>query len=341
MNTFKRARSFPRRYHRDFLYSTRYYALDIGGTSQLPASPTGTPEKKQLRGPALHHRHPISTLNSAVLKPTDYLDVSSKTMIRIRLQKSDRLQPIAYLGDPHRHFVPFPPHSAGFLYYHETAHASPLEGSVRLRVTPDKEPSSFSRGQDLLLPSGCPWQTILPQISTHKETAGFRDLLLHEKLVTEQQLERCRRVFAGRSVIYPHYILFRLTQEFPVHFHQAISLTTVGKDTLYRLNLNSTFVSTRDYVACYPWHGSALARFERAPVTDPMSRLVRLRFTKILSPPVCAQRNYNGRVLKPEEGELLTLQIRGRAPAPWAYNIDSKSQPGVAFRALWDDTSIQ
>ncbi|KAJ6566755.1 hypothetical protein B0H19DRAFT_713692, partial [Mycena capillaripes] len=73
-------------------------------------------------------------------------------------------QRIVYSQDNHQR-APFPPQSSGFLYYHKNPSALPMEGSVRLRVTPDKEPSSFSRGQDLLIPSGCPWQIILPQNS--------------------------------------------------------------------------------------------------------------------------------------------------------------------------------
>jgi hypothetical protein len=61
-----------------------------------------------------------------------------------------------------------------------------LEGGVRFRVASDKAPSSFDHGHDLLLPSGLPWQIILPQVACYKNLAATRDQLLKEHLVTSR-----------------------------------------------------------------------------------------------------------------------------------------------------------
>ncbi|KAJ6566118.1 hypothetical protein B0H19DRAFT_1066463 [Mycena capillaripes] len=242
-----------------------------------------------------------------------------------------------YCVDRHRRYVPFPPQSTGFLYFHKEPNALPMEGSVRLRVTPDQEPSSFRRGHDLLLPSGCPWQVILPQIASQRVQTGFRHQLLHENLVTPEQLEQCRTVFGTRKM-YTQFILFRATQEFPVHFGGSLCLTVVGNDKLHPLRFASLFAASHKKHRYFPWQGSALARFERS--TSAEHRSVHLRITKIVNPSSYTVENYTGRILKPQEGELLTQRKYGHAPAPWAYDMDSQTDRAVAFRALWDNNPI-
>ncbi|KAJ7844832.1 hypothetical protein B0H13DRAFT_1546052, partial [Mycena leptocephala] len=66
-------------------------------------------------------------------------------------------------------------------YYHRDPHATPLEGSLRFRVTADKDTAAF---HDLLLPSGCPWQIILPQLACRSNYSRILNELLEQKLVT-------------------------------------------------------------------------------------------------------------------------------------------------------------
>jgi hypothetical protein len=45
---------------------------------------------------------------------------------------------------------------------------------------------------------------------------------------------------------------------------------------------------------------------------------------------------YNCLPLKPEEGQLLTVQRAGKVPEPWAHDIDGKTKACAVLRSLWD-----
>ncbi|KAJ7113930.1 hypothetical protein C8R44DRAFT_740806 [Mycena epipterygia] len=287
----------------------------------------------------------ISTLTPKLLTPEDVLDLSRKKKIRINFPGASILNDarLGYIntgkggGQGGGDQIPFPPHSRGFLYYHSEPHAAPLEGGLRFRVTSDNSPSSFPRGQDLLAPWGLPWQIILPQISCNTDYIAVSDQLLHENLVKEEQLSRCRDIF-GERLIYPQYILYRLDSPFLLNFASPIWLTAVG-DELHTLPLAPLKDRDSEKKPCNPWTGSAVARFERSP-RHPGRRVVRLRFLKIVQPVECTMEGYNGRVLEPEEGQLLTVSSYRHAAEPWAYDIDRKTRLGAALRVLWDKSGI-
>ncbi|KAJ7890383.1 hypothetical protein B0H13DRAFT_2040375 [Mycena leptocephala] len=225
-------------------------------------------------------------------------------------------------------WIPFPEHSEGFLYYHHDPHTTPLEGSIRLRVTSDRAPS-------------IPWQIIMPQLACCKTYKAIRDRLLDESLVTPAELERCRAIFANGRRLTPSLIIFRLNQEFPVNFSAYLfTLTAVG-EVLHTIKIGSVFTTTLDDVLIFPWTGSALVHFE--PSTLPKyagRRVIHMRIVKLVNPVACTVQNYKGRILRPEEGELLTISLRGGPSEPWAYDIDSKTKLAAGLRALWDATSI-
>ncbi|KAJ6488949.1 hypothetical protein C8R45DRAFT_993252 [Mycena sanguinolenta] len=290
-------------------------------------------------GPTRHRRAPmLSTLNPLLLLPSDYLDLSGKTRSAVSFP-TKRIGSRAILPyqwrNPRR--LPFPPRSAGFLYYHRDRNAAPLEGSISFRVTSKSEPASFDAGHDLLLPSGLPWRIILPQIACHTELTALRAQLLQEKLVTETQLSQCLAML-GQGYIYPELTLFRLNQEFPIRFSGGLKLATVG-DAIHRFQLNAPLFTWMENG--YPWAGSGLACFE--PSTDPRHsgrRVIRMRITKIVDP-VSSIVN-QGTLLKPEAGKLLTrLNPHSRKFEPWKYDLDAKNNATAAgLRALWDNSRI-
>ncbi|KAJ7240131.1 hypothetical protein B0H12DRAFT_57328 [Mycena haematopus] len=100
------------------------------------------------------------------------------------------------------------------------------------------------------------------------------------------------------------------------------------------------FRMKRDGKDVAPWTGSAVARFESSTSPEHAGRrVVCLRIVKIVTPFSCTVEQYKGRIVKPEEGQLLTMCVRGRAPAPWSYDIDAKnSAPASALRVLWDNS---
>ncbi|KAF8194032.1 hypothetical protein K438DRAFT_1969329 [Mycena galopus ATCC 62051] len=234
--------------------------------------------------------------------------------------------------------IPFPDECAGFLYYHRVPHAPPLEGSIRLRVTPDNAPWSLQRGRDLLLPSGNPWQIILLQIASRKQYTGMSAQLLAENLVTQQQLTSCRSLF-GYAKTLPENILFRLSQQFVVDLSSNIRLTVVGK-ALHSICWD-LFGIRPENKARFPWAGSALVRFE--PSTSPEHsgrRVVFLRVLRIITP---VSPRFQHRMLKPEEGKLLAVSPPGGGSKPWSYDIDAHrrapkcSTHAIALGDLWDN----
>ncbi|KAJ7798197.1 hypothetical protein B0H14DRAFT_3492807 [Mycena olivaceomarginata] len=104
----------------------------------------------------------ISTLNPALLRPSDHLDFSHYEEVIIRFPRSlQRTYALfCYYSLGHRQTGPFPADCAVFLYYWtpQDKDRPPLrlglEGSVRLQLTSD--PLSFEAGEDLRLPTGAP-----------------------------------------------------------------------------------------------------------------------------------------------------------------------------------------
>ncbi|KAF7334988.1 hypothetical protein MVEN_02249000 [Mycena venus] len=284
----------------------------------------------------------ISTLNPALLVSSDYIDLShlSRKIIGFPKSRRDTLAEFRYEQTRNGVCIPFPPQTAGFLYYYRDRGAAPLEGGVRFRVTSNNTPSSFHRGHDLPSPSGIPWEINLPQIAGRSSYSRIRDQLLKENIVTPEHLAQCHAIFGDRHIISP-FTIFRLTQEFPVNFSSHIVLTVVG-ETLHTLKATSVFQAVKDGKAYLPWIGSGLARFE--PSTRPEHtgrRVVHLRITKIVTPVSLGVEKYPGRVMKPEEGQLLTVSLHRRIPEPWAYDIDAKdTHIAAALRVLWDNSRI-
>ncbi|KAF7368337.1 hypothetical protein MVEN_00155100 [Mycena venus] len=324
-------KEFPSLNRATYWVSTRAYTAHNNPASRGP------------RKPPLEHSSPhgymmIYTLNPALLQFRDHLDLSRRqpTTIQFPTSQSDTLALLCY--ERHQRLdLPFPDRSSGFLYYHRDRHAAPCEGSIRLRVTSDDDPSSFSDGQDLHLLSGCPWQIILPQVACRRNLSRFRDQLLEESLVTEQQIAQCRRVFGDRKRILPETTLFRLAQEFPVSFTSGIYLTVVGEET-HSFSFQEIFGVIYHGKRTFPWAGSALARFEPSARPEHLGRrVVHLRITKIVTPVSCNFEASIGRMMKPAEGELLNVFRHGPNPEPWAIDIDNTRSPAApALRVLWE-----
>ncbi|KAJ7106909.1 hypothetical protein C8R44DRAFT_322675 [Mycena epipterygia] len=284
-----------------------------------------------------HNLNIISTLNPNLLKTGDFLNLSRRTSITIQFPDTVGAgQPLQYTRSDKNSRIPFPLRSRGFLYYHSEPSAGPLEGSLRFRLTMDNSPSSFVRGEDLHAPWGLPWEIVLPQIACRAEYTKIREQLLHEGLATEDQLSLCRDIF-HKQPIHSRYTLFRLNSTFLAHFSR-MRLTIVG-DALHALVLDAPFKDTGSNT--FPWTGSALFRFEPSSRAEHAGRrVVHLRIVKIIEPVEPLVEGYNGRVLKPEEGELLAISSERRAAEPWSYDIDRKAKSAAALRVLWEKSGL-
>ncbi|KAJ7664857.1 hypothetical protein B0H17DRAFT_295631 [Mycena rosella] len=280
----------------------------------------------------------VSTLTPSLLTPADYIDLSGKARAAVHFPTSETHDFFPYTSAGN---IPFPKHSRGFLYYQSDAHAGPLEGSIRFRLTPDNSPASFPRGQDLRAPSGFPWQILLPQVACRDHYTFIGAQLVHEKLITLDQLSRCRAVFASRARMAPQHTVFRLDSPFYVNFAKHLTVTVVG-DQLHDVNLGYLFW-VREYSQKYfPWTGSAIARFERSTLREhAQRRAVSMRIVEILTPvtPTRDLQSARSRIIRPEEGQLFTVCPNGPLD-PWAYEIDSNpTKTADALRVLWDNSS--
>ncbi|KAJ7732360.1 hypothetical protein DFH07DRAFT_144192, partial [Mycena maculata] len=219
--------------------------------------------------------------------------------------------------------TPFPPQACGYLYYHPPPPRAPLGGSLRLRVSSDD-----ALGSDLMLPNGLPWEIVLPRIVRYKHCVGALQRLLEDGLLTTTTVEHCRNVFAGRPLI-PRQLIFHLEQPFALSMEQSkLQLTIVGHDKL------GSFVKEKlfgDPGPRYPFKGAVLARFELSP--DRVYFFMRI--VKIVSPVVCCEDGYDGRVVAPQEGGFLSYRIGG-VTRPWALRIASRSSAASALRLLVD-----
>ncbi|KAJ7119221.1 hypothetical protein C8R43DRAFT_1077120 [Mycena crocata] len=282
------------------------------------------------------HAHVLSTFNPSLLKSTDLLDISERTHIRFCLPSfvgpgdHTSLQYFAHFRFPHG--------SKGFLYYHSEPHWTALEGGIRFRVAPEGNPASFASGKDLLLPSGFTWQVILPQLACRTDYLLTGQQLLREGLVTEEQLSRCRALFAGKRIS-PQYTLFRIDSPFIVNFASKLSLTVVAS-SVHQIQLSVMFAAYVNHKRFHPWTGSALACFEISRLPEHAGRRVlHLRFLKMFEPVTCAVTHSTGRIVEPREGELFSVRFRGNAAEPWAWDIDNRDEPcSIALRELWDSS---
>ncbi|KAJ7183943.1 hypothetical protein C8R46DRAFT_1344595 [Mycena filopes] len=280
----------------------------------------------------------ISTVNPLSLQPNDFLDLSGRHLPSIgfgaALEGPNPTIPYRSVGARR---APFPPQSHGFLYFHRDPDAAPLEGGLRFRLSENELPSSFKAGRDLLLPTGLPWQLILPQLLRPRFQKVIAELQ-RENLITTAQITRCHGVFGRRRYLFPAFILFRLAQEFPVDFGIDPSLSIVAELLLeVRLFPFSFRPGARERI--FPFTGTGLARFEPL-VTADGRRVVHLRITKIMTPVVCKSPEYLERIAEPKEGELLTVAPRGGAARPWELDIDQDTERAAALGALWPTTRV-
>jgi hypothetical protein len=211
----------------------------------------------------LRLRRIISTLDPSRITSADYLDALARASMAVAFPTQNSL--VTLLQYVARSDIalapsirkPFPAHAHGFLYCNIGPHHRECEPyvSVRLRVTADNSPSSFPSGEDLLAPSGFPWQISLIQLACRDSCAGLAQQLVLENLVTTEQLSRCRSLLTRhkRRSMNPEYTLFGIHSQFLVNFKAPLYLNVVAK-TLHSVQVPHKF-SEQKPNACHPWTG--------------------------------------------------------------------------------------
>ena len=99
--------------------------------------------------------HAISTLRPDKIKPSDFMDISGMWAVRPYIQSIVKDVAIRYAFS--RQPMPFPLGTHGFFYYVRPKPEQAISGEVRFRITPEADPTSFTRGHDLSKPKSLPW----------------------------------------------------------------------------------------------------------------------------------------------------------------------------------------
>ena len=161
--------------------------------------------------------------------PADFLSLSGKKWPRLMLPRFGSVQ-LNYGSDNEtRRWMPFPPDSHGFLYYHTPPKAPPFAGEIRFRCSSD--PDSFHDGKDLLSLEQTPWSIPLYDLVNRTSYTVLRNQLIHDGLISPQMLEKWakenlphgpERSRAGSVLYYFHQPFFH---RFDKHFLSFYAVT--------------------------------------------------------------------------------------------------------------------
>ncbi|KAJ7468240.1 hypothetical protein B0H11DRAFT_45644 [Mycena galericulata] len=286
-------------------------------------------------------RRILTSLNPSHLANADFLDISGHRSLRISFldsisSKGDR---IYYLHSPQGRVL-FPPKTRGFFYFRSAADLSPLAGRLRFRITQSELTSSFPDGQDLLWPSGSPWEVLLAPIAMRKNYTKCLDHLLSKNLVTEEHVSLCRSIFGKHGNLNPASVIFSMKQSFIVGFSSAPPLSIVGPTELRMVHATSLFCHGRNY----PYGGSARVRFDCSSLPQHAGRRVLvLRILEMIRPVQVLIPKYDGLILLPKAGELLPIcrpsgTKKLNTSGPWSIDLDQRdTKVTKALRLLWTD----
>ncbi|EDR13135.1 uncharacterized protein LACBIDRAFT_308639 [Laccaria bicolor S238N-H82] len=267
-------------------------------------------------------RPPVSTLDQRKLSPTDWLDLSGRMQLSISFRnKLDRDSEwrAYYRRLTANRRLPFPPHSSGFLYYHQPPGAPLLAGELRFRLTSNHLPESFNQGEDCLTPEGDAWKIplfVLHHTPFHRDVYqqlrvdGFVSDALDSQLKSIAQTSVCPR---STSVI-----LHSLHQVFPVDFSATtFRFFVVGNSTLQNVFIFPFHLRGQGRASSYTSKG--LVRFELSTLPEHAgTRTVVMRVVKLVGDPG----PYMGED-RPQEGALvLRHHPAGGKPKLFSLNVD-------------------
>jgi hypothetical protein len=205
---------------------------------------------------SLSPRARFSTLTPSKLQPTDWIDFSKKERPHIfyhppRLAaEPERVSGTVYFRSPDgavlqtKHTGPrwsplFPEWATGFLYVHSPA-GYPAAREVRLRCVPAADPAMFTKGGDLMLPTGLPWAVRFFALNK-KRNAPLRMCLIQEGFVRDEELRQ------WEGALFRPQVVVEAGQPFILDF-ASTTTTTVSIADGYTLHV----VRLRDLTSCGP-----------------------------------------------------------------------------------------
>jgi hypothetical protein len=180
----------------------------------------------------------ISTLHPELLQETDYLDLSSKSVLAAWNRETQKLLGYrrAMMTYSPRNPQPFPPGSRGFLYYTAPPGLPPTAGEIRFRITPSSSPTSFHQGSDLLGPFGMPWRVQVFSRASSSSWGTLFESLLRDGQITLSVFSDMQAIIGPSKRTTPINCLFSLEQPFPHEFStwmDGFSVVARGKLTRF------------------------------------------------------------------------------------------------------------
>lgn len=158
----------------------------------------------------------LSTLCPKRLYPSDLTDLSGVAHPKVKLPCGKTL---LYYHGYQLKFVPFPPGTRGFLYYHSPPKAPPFIGEVRFRLASDLD--SFHNGVDLLsADKPFPWSISALALANQSTYANLRKQLLTDGVVSEAALDKWAedKLPHEPGRVMGHDVLYYLRQPFFLRF---------------------------------------------------------------------------------------------------------------------------
>ncbi|KDQ57788.1 hypothetical protein JAAARDRAFT_275537 [Jaapia argillacea MUCL 33604] len=130
----------------------------------------------------------LNTLLPEKLSRSDFLDLSScMEIVFLRSGKPTctlYYNPLGRTGQP----TQFPRHTRGFLYLAREPGIPTPESTIRFRVTNVSHPLTFFTGQDLLLPTGTPWEVPVSAVLASRQYRYFANILARDGIVSISSL---------------------------------------------------------------------------------------------------------------------------------------------------------
>jgi hypothetical protein len=171
----------------------------------------------------------ISTLDPSKLVASDFIDLHNKFRLAVRYNRNStiiceyaRVQTVDLMCTR----TNFPPETQGFLYLNRPQGVHPCAARLRFRICDVDNASSpqesFSKGKDLLVPKGSPWEINFLQLFATRRSVNLSDGLLLDGVLSREAIQQLDSAIEG---LRSQKGLTRLTANYIFSFGQPFSVT--------------------------------------------------------------------------------------------------------------------
>ncbi|KAG5724705.1 hypothetical protein E4T56_gene3648 [Termitomyces sp. T112] len=261
----------------------------------------------------------ISTLDTRLLQPSDFIVLSNRKIVLIRVHVGAQ-KPVVVRYTQSGGLLPFPPDTQGFLYMHINPHLPLLSRQIRFRITASNDPAQFENGTDLLSRDQ-PWNLDAIQIA---HSALLKDHLRHsghaEYVQALSSLPNNRRK-SRRALYY-------LEQPFVMNMScKEYTLSIILSDDIRTFQFSSMFLDRRNSERIAPYTGRIVLRFERSSLQEHAGgNFVVFRVLKILDPIKPVDPSYDMHVPVPHVGSLL---VNTKTRSILSYGLNQRRNKSV------------